>query len=155
VINDDKQERKSLRTAKIFQTLFLVAILIYVDLLLRIKVPPPYSLNTNTLKWIIIIFAILGVFSLIYGNYLQKWMIKGYKPKVQPKINQFLLSVIIVRATMFEATAIWGLVLSILGASMLIVALFFVAAFADLIVTFPTQARWNKMKAGISGYQDQ
>ena len=60
-----------------------------------------------------------------------------------------MLYVFIVRAAVLEAVAIYGLVLGILGASLEIVAPFFVVTVAGLLLTFPTQGKWNRLAAMI------
>jgi F0F1-type ATP synthase membrane subunit c/vacuolar-type H+-ATPase subunit K len=139
---------KSLRTIKIIQVLLILAVLIYLDILVRFPVPPPFETSGNTFRLIIAVLAILGAGSLAYSYFMPKLTIKGYKSyrrKPRPNEKSQIFSIFLVRAAMLEAVAIYGLILGILGASLEIVAPFFIAALVCLLLTFPTKSKWGKL----------
>ncbi|MFC1909584.1 hypothetical protein ACFLXD_07075 [Chloroflexota bacterium] len=137
---------KPVKTAKILHVLLLLAVLIYLDILHQIT-PPLVSLGSDTLNLVTIILAIIGISDLFLGYFLPRLIIKYRQRKPGLNKGRFLFSVYIVRAAIIEAVAIYGLILGILGASLVIVAPFFIATVAGLLLTFPTKGKWNKMAA--------
>jgi hypothetical protein len=142
--------KRSLRTIKIIQVLLILAVLIFLDILIRFPIPPPFSISSETLNLIIIILAILGAVDLAYSYFLPRLLIKSSKrykrkPPIMGKSQVF--SNLIVRGAMLEAIAIYGLVLGIMGASLKIVLPFFIITVAGLLLTFPTKNKWNKLTA--------
>ncbi|MFC2071749.1 hypothetical protein ACFLUU_03395 [Chloroflexota bacterium] len=140
----DFEMSKTLLTAKILQIAYLVAILIYV-IMLSIALPyvgfeSIYPLGDPILIITEGVLSIVAVICIALGYLLPRWTIKWYKQNVQG-----LLSVHIVRSALFEAVAIYGLVLGILGAKWPILLPFLAIAALALILTFPTEEKWRNM----------
>ena len=145
----DEEVNRPLKTARIIHILFLVTIIIYLDILRRDFITQ-FFLEENTLDLVMLILIIFGFVGLAYGCFLPRLMIKGYRKKPRLERGNFLLSIILVRAAMFEAIAIWGLILRVVGISLQIVWPFFLVSALALILTFPTKARLEKMLLQIS-----
>jgi hypothetical protein len=158
----DEGTGKSLRIARIFYMIFLFAILIYADILYFWPVIPEVSKNVGFDKDFVhqctIIFSFFGVLCLGYSFFIPKMMIQRYKNKPQPKRKQLFtfpiilnkaeslaFSIQIVRIGTFMATSVLGLVLGILGAGWQITLPFLAASITALVLTFPTQKRWQQL----------
>lgn len=88
---------------------------------------------------------------------MPRLMIKGYKgyKKKSPPSEKQIFSILLVRVAMFEAIAIYGFVLDVLGSSLEIAAIFFAFAVFFLLITFPTKNKWNKLATMIEPLGDK
>lgn len=145
----DEEIKRLLKTARIIHILALVIIIIYLGIL-RWDFITQFFLEENTLDLVMLILIIFGFIGLVYGCFLPRLMIKGYRKKPRLERGNFLLSIIIVRAAMFVAIAVWGLILRVVGISLQIVWLFFLVSALALLLTFPTNARLEKILLEIS-----
>lgn len=140
-----------LRIAKIYQALLILSIPIFLGILIRFREPSPFYFSYDNLKLITIVLAIFGVLGLAYIYLLPRFMMKRYEQKPTIKKLNILVFVFIVRAGLLEAVAIYGLIVGIFGARLEIVALFFIASVAGLLLTFPTINKWDRMSEMLEG----
>jgi hypothetical protein len=115
-----------LTIAQILQVSLITAVFIYFYILIGFIVF--FDLDSDMLNFIAIILAIISIADLVFCYYLPRFMAKGNKSnpgKSQIKIEGRLLSLWIVRSSMLEAMAIFGLILGIIGANLYIVLPFF------------------------------
>ena len=149
---EDVETNKLLRTAKLIYIFFLAAILIYIDILRRWNLIVHSALfEESTVRLATVVLAVLGVSALASTYFLPQLMIKGFKKKPNLKRKTgFWLSLMVVRAAMFEAIVIYGLILGILGANLRIIWPFFVMPAVGLLITFPTKSRMEKVLAEIA-----
>lgn len=153
-----KTYSRSLIIAKIMQIIFIVVVLIYVDLSLRIvpDISANMSLDNSILIIITIILAVLGINSLIWGYILPRFTTMNNKREryyklmtgIFPKMTRTeiqALSIHILRMAMFISVAILGLLLAYLGDDWRITLPFFVISVVALAITFPTEKQWKKL----------
>ena len=141
---------KPLKIARILYLSFFIAIIIYLDILRRDFIAQFFSLGESTLRIATVVLIILGIVVLAYGYFLPTLMIKAYRKKPEIERTNSLLSIILVRAAMFGAIAVYGLTLGILGVSLQIVWPFFLVSVLALLISFPTRAKLERMVVKIS-----
>ena len=142
----DNKISKSLKTARIIQLAYLVAILIYADLVFHLlpseSTSPVLSIGESRVTILTVVLSVLAVCS-IGTSYFWPRLVKGYKSRMG------LLSVYVARAALFGSVAIFGLILGVVGAMWEIPLIFFLVSAAALILTFPTEEKWKKMMESI------
>ena len=153
---------KGLRIVKIFHIVYLVVILMIADLLYgwaEIRdISKDINLNTPTLQIITIAVTLWRIISLIYVCLIPKLLTGTKKAKSLSMKRRKLpfnlnissavgsaFTIQIVRVAMFAGVAIFGLVLGILGDGWQITLPFFAVSAIALVLTFPTQKRWNQL----------
>ncbi len=133
---------------RILQTIFLVVIFIYPIVLLVLpntSYAYPFGENDPILS---IVATTLGVFSaivLVVGLYLPRWvrwaLTKMGKQSKGITYPWGSFSLFVFRLALFEAIAIYGFVLGLMGGRWLIVVPFIIVAAIVLIITFPSSNR--------------
>ena len=139
----------SLEAAKIICAALLVSSLLYlyiVSQLQQLSMLPLISFGTRTLNLIVIVLTVWSVYGLINGYFLPRLLIKGYRRRaVTSRKNPLTpLSIYVLRGAHFEAVAILGLILGVFGLGWGYVLPFITASTLAQLLTFPTQASWNK-----------
>ena len=158
---------KSFRVVKIFHIIFLIAVLLYADILYRWPVTDGVSwgmgLNHSVLKALTISLVILAIYGLVAGYFIYRIIMKTKKINT-PRLNNIIFPFYKnfspaekvasfaheMLAVMSVAIAIFGLVLGMLGDGWQVTVPFFVVAEIVLIITFPTQKRWQQLLAKIT-----
>ena len=155
-INPEENNRH-FHWARTAYVLSLCAILIYAGILYGSSGAHFISERNSFLGVITVIVIVIGIYCLFLGFSLPSLMTRGNKPN-PIRIRKWLLfssnyvgtegrviTIYILRAAMFAAISVYGLTLGILGVGWVISAPFFVVSAVALIITFPTQKRWNSM----------
>ena len=152
----DEQTKKSLLTAKIFYTLLIFPIPIYAIIFVILKniVGLDPIFNSGTINIVSTVLIFVGIVSIIIGYNTQKLLIYAYQRGIISKhsFSQQLFQNCAYKGMCFEAVAIYGLILGILGANWLIIIPFWVVSAATLIHTFPTEEKWKKILIIINQY---
>ena len=141
----DEEMGKLLLSAKIIQIAYLGAVLIY---LIMLFIVIPYAVGPLAIfpagdPLLTLFEGVLGVLAVIIialAYLLPRWTVRWYRQK-----SRRLFNVYFIRGGLFEAVAIYGLILGILGAKWPIILPFFIVGAATLVHTFPTEERWGKM----------
>jgi len=138
--------------ARMMNVTFLFAILIYAVIVYGWLGVPSISPNIGSgngvLHLIIIVAIMLGIICLLFGLFMPKIMTRRYKPK--PIDSNYTntegasFSIHIISVAMFMAISLYGLALGIIGVSWEVSSVFFIVSAIALIVTFPTQKRWQR-----------
>jgi preprotein translocase subunit SecG len=147
-----KENNNLFRMVKFLQGAFFVIILIYAAIIygwsgIRL-ISGDLAFSKYALNTIIAVLAVLGILCLVYGYFQPGLAIKRneQKPQTQlPTANGVSFGAYIIRATMFMAVAIYGLILGIFGAAWWVTLPFFIAPAFLLIFTFPTRKRWERI----------
>jgi hypothetical protein len=157
VINHEGNS-KVLRTVKLIYASMVIAIMVYAGILygFSIDISDDIVLDQGMLNQITIAAAALGAVCLVCGYFVPKWMIntinkqklqsqwkKSYPPNMTPA-ETALLNVFVMRAAMFEAVAVFGLVLGILGVDWQFTLPFFIAPAVAIVLTFPNEEKWKQ-----------
>jgi hypothetical protein len=142
---------KALRTARIFYIFLMAAILIYAVIIywiLPFKVPMALFPISDSLTTILtVVVSAFAIYSIMNGSFfLPRWLLKA-SAKANVNNSKALLSIIIIRGGLFEAVAIYGIILGVFGAAAQITVPFMVVSLGALILTFPTEEKWKKMIA--------
>lgn len=134
------------RTAKIIQVTYLASVFIFIIALIYIQRNSPLYpalLDNAVLNIVTTVLGVIGIINIAIGYFLPRWLINRSKQKGD--LPRHVLEAYIVRCAFFEAVAIYGLVLGILGSKWEIILPFFFIAAVAMILTFPTEGRWQKM----------
>ena len=138
----DNRISKGLKTARIIQIAYLVAILIYADLMFHLLlgegISPVLSIGDSRITILTVVLSVLAACSIVTG-YFWPQLVKGDKSRMG------LLSVYVVRAALLGSVAGFGLILGLVGAVWGIPLIFFLVSAVALILTFPTREKWKKM----------
>ena len=148
----DNEMGKTLRIAKILHIALMASILIYAVILfvflpaIELWVFPPDDPVLTRVEWALGIVAIIAIF---LGYYLPRLATRRYRQSVQGllPLHARLLLVHIIRSSLFESIAIYGLMLGILGAGEQITIAIMVVSLGALILSFPNAEKWKKMIA--------
>ena len=138
----DYQVTRRLRIAQSLQVVCLAAIISYATILYRIWAYDIMSILAvdDFLITILTIVLCIFAFCMLIVGYLLPWLV--IKWSKQSKYN--LLVLLICRPAIFEAIALYGLILGFTGAKWQTWLSFFVVAFVALLLSFPTKGRWKK-----------
>jgi ATP/ADP translocase len=156
------ETEKSLRIARIFQIICLIAVMLFAGILYWNpdinEISRDMALGANVLKIMTIVLVVLGILCLLSGYFLSRVIIKarqvnptGKNVKIFPfffNVSPAERSVLTARFFLifgYPAVAIYGLVLGMLGDGWQITLPFFVVSGIALILTFPTKNRWQRM----------
>lgn len=134
--------------SKVFHAFYFVTIvvmLVIVSLLPTFKYTPAFDSRDPYLILIEIVLALMSLLVVAIGVYLPR--IVGWIWKFD-KSDMFVLYAHVLRISFFESTAIFGLILGILGGAWYAWLTLFVMAGAAMVFTFPTQKRWEEWKTG-------
>ncbi len=147
----DDEMSKTLRVAKILQIVFLGAILIYVIILVvlpYIGFAPIFPSDYPLLTPIAGILGVHAVISIALGYLMPRRIVKRTKQEVR---SPFCTEVVL-RCAFFEAVAIDGGILGVIGAGWEITIPFFIVGAGAMILTFPTEERWRQMIEQVKTY---
>lgn len=151
--NEKQVHPQSLRAFKIIQVIFILAVLAYLGIILRIPQQAQVSIDGSTRNLITIILSIFLVITFAFSYFLPNLLIRAWikRPRkiVISMIFIYLQLVQVVQASLFEASAIYGLILGFLGVSLEIIVIFFAVSMIGLLLTFPTRAKWERKIAKI------
>ena len=138
----DEAMRKTLRTGRNLYSSFVGGSLIYLIMLmwLRWKGFSVFLPNDPNLTLISAVLGFLGAMSLVGGIYCPRWFKTSHPRGLAPAFTASML-----RWTLFQVIAIYGLILGILSAGWEITIPFFITSITALILTFPTEGRWKRM----------
>jgi hypothetical protein len=138
-------------TAKIIYYALIAAILFYIGFFayteFRIGRINPI-MDKASLEMITLILAVFGIIDLVFGYYLPRIFNNVRKRSDKQHLNPidvYKLSLIILQGALFEAIGIYGLVLGMMGVNWGTILIFFAVGIGALILTFPTEQRWNKL----------
>jgi hypothetical protein len=134
--------------SKVLHSVFLatVPIMILVVALLPVfGYVPVFSSNEPDLVLTEIVFAVIILPVLVVGLYLH-WLV-GRIWKTD-KSDMYVYFVHGIRVSLFEAVAVFGLILGILGGALYVWLPLLMLAGAAMVFTFPTAKRWEEWKAG-------
>ncbi|MFC1973904.1 hypothetical protein ACFLU2_00900 [Chloroflexota bacterium] len=140
----DKRAQGSLLIVKILNIAFLGTILIYmIALAFLTSGNSQYeSFDGFIMAIITVILAVISIALIPFGNFIVRLAIRESR---NPGI---LLVVYIFRMSLFESVAIYGLILGMMNDKWVAWAFalpFFIAASVLLILTFPTEEKWERM----------
>jgi len=155
---------KALRFAKIFQLVCLIIVGVfsqnlywYLDVS---KISNDIGLSANLLHTVTIVVVILAILSLASAYFVYRVMMRArvVNPLTKNKIlfpflqnmniaERIVLSAHFLLIVMFTAVSVFGFFLGFLGDEWKITLPFFIVSAVLLIITFPTQKRWNNLLA--------
>jgi hypothetical protein len=143
-MQNNQNKERNLRSAKILQAFFLISTAVYfgVLLFLRREITLSVTIDRPTLNLITVILAIIGIITAAAGIKLPRRILK--RAKTFGIADQTLLTVVVIQSSLFEAIAIYGLVLGIIGARLEIAVLFMVVSAGLFIFTFPGEDKIKK-----------
>jgi hypothetical protein len=147
-MKSNKRQFETLRAARRYQGVYLAVIPVFGFLaLLTVGNGEPFG-GASFLNLMEVGLGVLAVGNLVAGHYLpvktaHRLLASGYLP------DRVLLISQVFRMGTYEAVAVYGLLLSILGAGWSAIIPFFVVAVAALVLTFPTQVKWERLVAQI------
>jgi hypothetical protein len=119
--------------------------LVIVFLLPTFNYIPAFRNKAQDLITVEIIFAVISFTALVIGLYLPR--IVGWFWKTE-KSELFVYFLQDYRISLFEAVAVMGLILGILGGAWYACLPFFILPGLVMVLTFPTVTRWEGWKAG-------
>ncbi|MFC2058522.1 hypothetical protein ACFLTS_02625 [Chloroflexota bacterium] len=141
----DESSKSSLLKAKLLNMSFLVAILIYMIILaywISLDSTSESLLEGEILAMLTAVLAVLSIACILCGNYIARLAIR----KSRNPSN--ILFTHTIRISFFQAVAIFGLILGLIDGSMVSWAFtlpFLLAAAVALVLTFPTEEKWERM----------
>lgn len=146
-LNRTQDLKGKLVVAKLLHAAFLASILVYARILVRL---PSLDIALlagnpllNTAVWVL---ALLAAYNLWFWYYWPRLLLKARirNPEKSLKAREPLFFHV-VRTSLLEAIAIYGLVLGVLGGVIRFTLPFCATAFVMLAATFPTKGKWDKM----------
>jgi hypothetical protein len=149
-----EQQPASLKTTQIMHIAFMLAIVIYVVVILVMKFMvglPFVGFEKPLSTYFQIILGVISLLSLAGGYYWPK--ITRPKPGMRGT-DAWVAANHIVRTAMFQAVAIYGLVLALVIDALPYSFTLMVVSELALFSIFPTEQRWTKWKGvedGLSG----
>ena len=141
--SDDSSPNKQFTFLRIIHSIFLASIpffLVVSFLVSKLGIGPIFSQDAFPIHIIEIVLSFIAIIALFYAFYIFK------VPRRLTTVSASQASLFpyhIVRISLIQAIAIYGLVLAILGSQWYIWVWFFVVSAAALILTFPTDERIN------------
>jgi hypothetical protein len=155
---------KVLRNAKIFQIVCLIIVGVFAENIYRnpetADISNHIGLSANIVHTVTIGFVVLSILSLAAGYLVYRVMLKAriVSPILQNKglfpffqnmgtSERIVFSAHFLLIVMFTVISGFGLILGIFGDGWKITLAFFVVPAVLLILTFPTQKRWNTLLA--------
>ena len=136
---------KHLKIGQILYIIMIIAIIIYADLLFRIMprfdVLPILSSSNSTIFILIFMLGVFAICCIIFGYIWPAFAVKHSKSSMLTP-----LTLVIMRCALFESVGIYGLVLGLLGADWKITLMFLLVSALFLVITFPTNKSWSKLK---------
>ena len=144
---------KHLRNTRIINLFLIVSIIMYADILYqmfpKLDTPTVFSIDNSTLTVFEVIAGFMVVYSLFFSIFRNRHYVKMFIKKYNDKAKAVSRSNILCYS-LFEAIAIYGLILGVLGAEWQITLPFFLVSGVFLIIYFPTTKKWeNTLKAAI------
>jgi hypothetical protein len=137
---------RTLKNAQIMYSLMLTAGLMYL-LIAYLLVPNViggiFDPADPDFQLIEIALAVVAVITLLLGAGFPSVLTRFMRGSGNASADA--LNFIIVRASLFEAIGIYGLILAVLGAEVYISLPFILVSMAALVLTFPNRERWRKI----------
>lgn len=132
--------RKNLRMARMLHIIFLVAIFVYVDVLARLTYSTSATaINLQNPRVLLVLEVALGALALAamaISFYIPRWIVSHAANASRRPLTMLVGHV--VRVSFFQAVAIYGLILGLLGARWPVVIPFLGVSGIALLLTFPT-----------------
>ena len=143
-----------LSVAKFVYGAFLIAPILYVMILLFIlnQGYVPVVKDESYLSLLYGVFAVITIVDLVIAYVLPRFMVQRYKReeiirRFQTSPDAYFLTVTIIQGLLYEAIAIYGLVLGLLGVNWQLTLPFFFISVVAMIITFPCEERYRKFTA--------
>jgi hypothetical protein len=150
---DDKMS-KGLRNPKTFYLVFLAAVVV-LAIILYVVAPlsgsePLLPISDSMLTILTVVISIISAYMIVYGFFILPRRILKIAIKANRKIANTLYTITFLRSGSFTSVAIFGLILGIIGAGLPITIPYFAVSFGALIITFPTEKRWQNMLKSVN-----
>jgi hypothetical protein len=129
--------------ARFYHRAFIASVFAYAAILVYLRhyrgIPP---VDEAFRENYFLIFTVLGMVNLAFGYLAPRIMTRYFRLSLPPGQEERLASLIdISRAGSFEALAVYGFVLGLMGAAWIVVLSFFAVAVTALVHTFPGNAK--------------
>lgn len=141
-MSDSEAKNRSLQALQIIQILLIAVVPMYWDISNRYATQLHIPMTDSDRHSFTSFLVVFGIFALIVGYFMPGFLLKNSKRSLGGKL---VFIAFLGRTGLYESIAIFGLLLSIIGANWQYSVSLFVAAAAGLIFTFPTPTSWDKM----------
>ncbi len=138
---DNQQKEKLLHLARLIATAYLMSTGVFAALafILPQRLDPPVQYEPSTINTLTLVLGLMAFIGIVLGFVLPSRIIKSSK-QISTLGQKFFVSTVL-GCALFETPAIYGLVLTVIGAALPVSLGFIIASAGFMLYTFPTEEK--------------